>query len=90
MSFEVELLRMYQCLLKVWTETSCREQPFFSNEQEAKIGNGLEVQFLVTAVQWIDEGRNLKKKYLVFGRVEGESLGPVSLSSGDGTDDINL
>ncbi|KAK9179746.1 hypothetical protein WN943_028951 [Citrus x changshan-huyou] len=47
-------------------------------------------EFLVTAVQWIDEGRNLKKKYLVFGRVEGESLGPVSLSGRAGTDDINL
>ncbi|KAK9179744.1 hypothetical protein WN943_028949 [Citrus x changshan-huyou] len=47
-------------------------------------------EFLVTAVQWIDEGRNLKKKYLVFGRVEGESLGPVSLSGWAGTDDINL
>ncbi|KDO45873.1 hypothetical protein CISIN_1g048593mg, partial [Citrus sinensis] len=66
------------------------EQPFFSNEQQAKIRNGLVVQFLVTAVQWIDEGRNLKKKYLVFGRVEGESLGPVSLSGWAGTDDINL
>ncbi|KAK9182748.1 hypothetical protein WN944_025894 [Citrus x changshan-huyou] len=31
-----------------------------------------------------------KKKYLVFGRVEGESLGPVSLSGQAGTDDINL
>ena len=66
-----------------------REQPFFSNEQ-AKIGNGLVVQFLVTAVQWIDEGRNLKSKYLAFGRVEGESLGPVSLSGRTRTGDIHL
>ena len=48
------------------------------------------VQFLVTVIQSIDEGRNLKRKYLVFGRVEGESLGPVSLSGRTGTGDINL
>ncbi|KAK9182750.1 hypothetical protein WN944_025896 [Citrus x changshan-huyou] len=53
-----------------------KEGPFFSNEQQAKIGNGLVVQF--------DEGRNLRRKYLVFGRVEGESLGPVSLSGRTG------
>ena len=36
------------------------------------------------------QGRNLKWKYLVFGRVEGESIGPILLSGGTGLGDIDL
>ena len=133
MFFEVELLRMYQCLLKFWTETGCRflsdicNTPVegldkweglqgslllsfsnqleehrqragncewvrgcvlpcnisvshflacqgrnlawrYSNEQQAKIGNGLVVQFLVTAVQWIDEGNHLDQFHYLVGQ----------------------
>lgn len=73
------------------------EKPFFSNDQQAKIGNGVVVQFLVTTVRWIKEGGMEKSKkgvfgiwYLVFGRVEGESFGPISFSGGTGTGDLDL
>ena len=50
------------------------KKSFFSNDQQPKIGNGVVVQFLVTAVRWSGEGRNLKREYLVFGRAKGESI----------------
>ncbi|KAJ4722595.1 DNA-directed RNA polymerase II subunit [Melia azedarach] len=63
------------------------EKPFFSNEELGKIENGVVVRFLVIGVGWIEKGRNLEKEFLIFGRVGGESLGPISLP---GTDEIDL
>ncbi|KAK3190227.1 hypothetical protein Dsin_029788 [Dipteronia sinensis] len=64
------------------------ENPTFVNDQLAKIENGVVVRFFVLGVRWIEKrGEIMKRDFVMLASLEGESLGPISLS---GTDEIDL
>ncbi|KAK4854994.1 hypothetical protein QYF36_003025 [Acer negundo] len=64
------------------------EHPTFVNDQLAKIENGVVVRFLVLGVRWIEKrGEIMKRDFVMLASLEGESLGPISLS---GTDEMDF
>ncbi|GKU85837.1 hypothetical protein SLEP1_g454 [Rubroshorea leprosula] len=64
------------------------EKPAFVSDELAKIESGVVVQFVVLAVKWIEKkGTNIRRDFVMLASIEGNSLGPVSLS---GSDELEL
>ncbi|EXB38410.1 DNA-directed RNA polymerase II subunit [Morus notabilis] len=55
-------------------------KPLFVSNEFAKIENGVVVCFMVLGVRWFENWGNVKNEFGVLATLEGDSLGPISLS----------
>lgn len=55
-------------------------KPLFVSNEFAKIENGVVVCFMVLAVRWFENWGNIKNEFGMLATLEGDSLGPISLS----------
>jgi len=56
------------------------ENPVFLSNELAKIENDVVVCFMVLGVSWIEKRGDFTKEFVMLAGIEGDSLGPISLS----------
>ncbi len=56
------------------------ENPVFLSNELAKIENDVVVCFMVLGVRWIEKRGDFTKEFVMLAGIEGDSLGPISLS----------
>ncbi|GAV69602.1 hypothetical protein CFOL_v3_13103 [Cephalotus follicularis] len=62
------------------------ENPVFLSDELAKIEKDVVVRFMVLGVKWIEQRGDMKREFVMLASLEGESLGPISLSGSDELD----
>ncbi|GAB4843251.1 hypothetical protein Ancab_040460 [Ancistrocladus abbreviatus] len=62
------------------------KEPAFQNESLSRIEIGVVLLFMVFAVRWVEQRGNITREFQVLASIEGDSLGPVSLTGTDGLD----
>ncbi|GMH29233.1 hypothetical protein Nepgr_031076 [Nepenthes gracilis] len=63
------------------------KNPVFLNPGLSRIEVGVVVRFAVFAVRWVEQREDHSREFMVLASLEGDCLGPVSLT---GTDELDL
>ncbi|KAF3456867.1 hypothetical protein FNV43_RR01521 [Rhamnella rubrinervis] len=63
------------------------ENPLFFSNELGKIETDVVVSFMVLDVRWIEKRGDIKMEFMMLASVDGDSLGPITLS---GSDELDL
>lgn len=62
------------------------ENPLFLSNELGKIETDVVVSFMVLDVRWVEKRGDIKMEFMMIASLEGDSLGPITLSGSDELD----